>query len=63
MHRPPRIPREKARKPEDTGMYLRKTPMVPNTSMEVTIIRTDLRSLAFCSISYFFSFRNRMHPL
>ena len=43
MHRPPSMPREQARKAEETGIYLLKTPMVPKISMEETIIRTDLR--------------------
>ncbi len=35
IHRPPGMPREQARKAEETGIYLLNTPMVPKISMGV----------------------------
>ena len=43
------MPREKARKAEETGIYLRKRPIVPKMTMEATIIRTDFRSFFLLS--------------
>ena len=50
IHRPPRIPLEKARKADETGIYLLNTPIVPKMSIEAMIIITDLRSFRRLSI-------------
>ena len=44
------VPRVKASKAEEMGIYLLKMPMVPKISMDVMTITTDFASFAFLFI-------------
>ena len=58
MIRPPIIPRVKASRAEEMGIYLLKMPMVPKISMDVMTITTDFGSFTLLFIHLYLSPEN-----
>jgi hypothetical protein len=57
MKRPPMVPRAKASRAEEMGIYLLKMPMVPKISMEEMTIATDF--LSFTLLFMLFSLQGK----